>query len=361
MIELRLKIDPLPIVEPLVVRLRNDGAALSDHDAVLIGRDGGAHEYDYCGFSLNVYAPPDTEIHGDVLLLLPEQASAHRLIRADSRHNTLLVTEQCDQLCVMCSQPPKKQHSDLFDQFATAVTLAPEDSYIGISGGEPMLHKERLFTFLETSTVLRPDVRFHILTNGQHFEAGDLARLDAIGVERILWGIPLYARTSTLHDEIVGKEGAFVRLEETLSMLMLAGASVELRTVVMRQNFSELPALANYICNRLPFISVWALMQLERIGFGRMNWDKSFIDTSTDFSRMRSAVNIVSARGIDVALYNFPLCSVPEPYRSLTPSTISDWKRKYIDVCKACNSRDACGGFFEWYKHSEGFRGISAL
>ncbi len=66
----------------------------------------------------------------------------------------------------------------------------------------------------------------------------------------------MYARTATLHDEIVGKRGAFVRLEETLSMLMLAGASVELRTVVMRQNFSDLPALARHIHNRLPFISV---------------------------------------------------------------------------------------------------------
>ncbi|WP_426232007.1 hypothetical protein [Pararhizobium sp. DWP3-4] len=133
----------------------------------MIGREGELHEYDYCGFSLIVHSPPNTEIGGDVLLLLPGQASAHRLTRADSRHNTLLVTEQCDQLCVMCSQPPpKKQHSDLFDQFATAVTLAPNDSYVGISGGEPMLHKERLFTFLETSAALRPDVRFHILTNG---------------------------------------------------------------------------------------------------------------------------------------------------------------------------------------------------
>ncbi|WP_426232006.1 hypothetical protein [Pararhizobium sp. DWP3-4] len=92
-----------------------------------------------------------------------------------------------------------------------------------------------------------------------------------------------------------------------------------------------------------------------------MNWDTSFIDTSKDFDALKSAVNIAITHGIEVSLYNFPLCSVPEPYRRLTPSTISDWKRKYLDVCETCNSRDACGGFFEWYKHSEGFGEISPL
>jgi His-Xaa-Ser system radical SAM maturase HxsC len=360
MIDLRLKVEPFPAVEPLVLRLRYDAASCED-DAVLVDRDAGRCEFDYNGFSLVVHVPDNMDLDGDVIMVLPGQGSAHRLVRATSPHNTFLVTEQCDQLCVMCSQPPKKHHADLFPQFLKAVELAPDRAYIGLSGGEPMLHREKMFAFLEAAAVARPDVRFHILTNGQHFEEADEERLIGIGVERVLWGIPLYARSPELHDQIVGKPGAFERLQRSLSNLMLAGASVELRTVVMRQNFAELPALSNYICNRLPFISVWALMQMERIGYGRMNWASSFMDTSSDFSALRSAINTVCARGIEAALYNFPLCSVPQPYRHLAPSTISDWKRKYLGSCEGCGSREACGGFFEWYKHDEGFRGISPL
>ena len=207
----------------------------------------------------------------------------------DLHVNTLLITEQCDQLCVMCSQPPKKHHVDFFDQFAIAAKLAPSGAYIGISGGEPLLHKERLFEFLVSTAAARPDLRFHILTNAQHFEADDLKRLDEIGLERVLWGIPLYACDEELHDGIVGKPGAFHRLERNLAFLTRAGASVELRTVVMQQNWNALPALAGYIATRLPIVSVWALMQLERIGYGRMNWRKTFKDTSTDFSALTSA------------------------------------------------------------------------
>lgn len=362
MIDLRLKVDPLPLVEPLVVRLcETVPARPSEYDAHLLQRESGSREYEFQGFSLRLHGVDELALDGDVLLLAPGQPSAHRLIRAASPHNTLLVTEQCDQLCVMCSQPPKKHHVDLFRHFATAVELAPIGAFIGLSGGEPLLHKERLFELLAFAADVRPDLRFHVLTNAQHFEKVDMGRLDQIGLERVLWGIPIYAPEAEQHDLIVGKPGAFRQLERNLGLLQRTGASVELRTVVMRQNWGTLPRLADYVAAHTPFISVWALMQLERIGYGRMNWKTSFKDTSADFDKLKSAINIARARGVEVALYNFPLCSVPEGYRSFAPSTISDWKRKYLDICDTCTSRSTCGGFFEWYSHAEGFSGVRPI
>ncbi len=362
MISLSIQVEPFPIVEPLIVRLQESGTeARSQHDAVLLDIDGHRREYNFQGFSFVVRTPPDECIDGDVLLVLPGQTSAHRLIRASSHHNTLLVTEQCDQLCVMCSQPPKKYHTDLFDQFAVAAALAPQGAMIGISGGEPLLHKTRLFEMITKVAVERPDIRFHVLTNGQHLEPSDVETIFQLGRERILWGVPLYSANRNTHDRIVGKDGAFARLELGLVTLMRAGASVELRTVVLQQNWSDLPDLATFINTRLGFISVWALMQLERIGYGRMNWDSSFQDTSTEFEQIRRAVDIATARGIRTSLYNFPLCSVPPEYRDFAPSTISDWKRKYLEFCTDCGARGTCGGFFQWYSHNEGFAALGPL
>ncbi len=362
MISLRVQVDPFPIDEPLVVRLQESGTeARSQHDATLIDVEGDRREYNFQGFSFVVRTSPEESVDGDVLLVLPGQTSAHRLIRASSRHNTLLVTEQCDQLCVMCSQPPKKYHADLFEQFTIAASLAPQDAMVGISGGEPLLHKKRLFEMLSRVAVERPDIRFHILTNGQHFEPSDAETIFELGRERILWGVPLYSAHPPTHDHIVGKEGAFAQLERGLVTLMRAGASVELRTVVLQQNCNDLPDLATFINTRLGFISVWALMQLERIGFGRMNWKFSFQDTSTEFEQIGRAVDITTARGIRTSLYNFPLCSVPAEYRDFAPSTISDWKRKYLDFCTDCRARETCGGFFQWYSHDEGFAALGPL
>ncbi|MBB3136614.1 His-Xaa-Ser system radical SAM maturase HxsC [Rhizobium pisi] len=361
MIDLRIKVEPLPIVDPLIVRLRNEADDLGPNDAVLIGTDGARREYDFQGFSLTLQASDGVALDNDVIMILPGQASARRLIRADSQHNTFLITEQCDQLCLMCSQPPKKNHVDLFAELETAASLAPTNAYIGLSGGEPLLHKKKLFSMLLSLAKTRPDLKFHILSNGQHFDEVDIATLQEIGVERILWGIPLYAAEAKLHDTIVKKQGAFDRLIQSFAILFEAGAAIELRTVVIRQNDVDLPALAGFVGTALPFVERWALMQLENIGFGRMNWDLSFKDTSVDFDNLARAINIATAGDVPVQLYNFPLCSVPVRYRRIAAASISDWKNRQEPFCTSCSARQRCGGFFEWYDHRKGFRGLGPI
>lgn len=356
MIQLRIPIQPFPVVEPLVIRLRETDDALGPHDAVLMRVDGDRREYDFQGFALELDAPAHLNLANDVILVAPGKESARRLIRAGSAHNTLLVTEQCDQLCLMCSQPPKKHHVDLFRELKIAASLAPPSAYIGISGGEPLLHKRQLLDMLGEVTAMRSDLTFHVLTNGQHFDDDDVSILKDIGVDKVLWGIPLYSSDASLHDAIVQKDGAFERLLESFSLLFRAGSSVELRTVVLDQNYAAMPDLASFVGTTLPFVERWAIMQLESIGFGRMNWSEIFKDTSVDFEAIARAINIASTKGVPVQLYNFPLCSIPEAHRGRAPAAISDWKNKFESFCSECSSKPRCGGFFEWYDHAKGFR-----
>lgn len=364
MIPLRLPVSTLALPDPLIVRLRStdapDSYSAEGHDAVLQSWEDGLAEYDAGGISVSVRLADPEAVDGDILLIPPHSRTAHRLIRAGSDHNTLLVTERCDQLCVMCSQPPKTQHFDLFDSFFEACRIAPHGQYIGISGGEPMLLKERLFDFLTRLAVLRPDLRFHVLTNGQHFSDDDMAVVEALGPARVLWGIPLYSASPADHDRIVGKDGAYDILVDSLARLTRAGASIELRTVVMRSNVEALPRLAQYISTRLPALQVWAIMQMERIGYGRLNWDREFCDTSLDFAPVGTALDIASARGVPVSLYNFPLCTVPPIWRDHAMASISDWKRKYVEKCKTCTKQPLCSGFFEWSPADGGFQRIVA-
>lgn len=364
MIPLRISVDPLPIDAPIITRIRMSAErdALSDlgRDAVFIGQDEGVSEFDLSGLSLRLRTVDVEKLDGDIVMIVPGQTSLHRLIRKTSTHNTFLVTEQCDQLCVMCSQPPKKYHVDLFDQFFEAVELAPSNIVIGLSGGEPMLHKQRLFDFLKMSITARPDLKFHILTNGQHFKNEDADFLKSLPRGAVLWGIPMYACDEDVHDQIVVKQGAFIKLCEGLALLASTGADIELRTVVMNSNILHLPALARFIATRLPFINFWAIMQMESIGFGRMNWDKEFFDNSVSFDKLSDAINLSAALGTDVALYNFPLCTLPDRYRQFSVNSISDWKQKYLSECAGCTLMVKCGGFFEWYQEGKGFKEVKS-
>lgn len=298
------------------------------------------------------------EIEGDVLLLQPERGIVQRLIRARSPHNTFLVTERCDQLCLMCSQPPKKTHVDMFAHFSAAAMLAPEHATIGLSGGEPTLYKAELFRFLDLALTLRPDLKFHVLTNGQHFDEADIDFLSSEPARRILWGVPLYSTVPATHDRIVAKSGAWDRLMSGLSVLCRAAAPLELRTVVLQDNIENLPDLAAFIATHVPFADPWAIMQLENIGFAKNRWTDLFVDHSRDFAPIARALDFARLKGIPTTLYNFPLCTVPTPYRRFAPSTISDWKRRYDDRCEGCIGRKQCGGFFEWHPFDKSYERI---
>ncbi|MDX2485284.1 MAG: His-Xaa-Ser system radical SAM maturase HxsC [Pseudodonghicola sp.] len=358
MIQLRLKTECDRSLTPFVTRIADEEPQHED-DATLLSREAGILSYrtGHTDFRLRDISPVD--ISGDVLLIDPRRQIAHRLIRAASPHNTFLITEQCDQLCLMCSQPPKQRHEDMFGHFLAAARLAPPNALIGLSGGEPLLHKEGVFNFIDKAVAERDDLSFHILTNGQHFDDGDLPWLRRHRA-RLLWGVPIYSKDPAKHDEIVGKVGAFAQLSPNLALLGFAGAALELRTVVLAQNVSGLPALADFITRHLPFAATWAIMQMERIGYGRMNWDGCFFDSSTDFADLGLAIDLMRARRQGVTLYNFPLCTVPPAYRDLSAQSISDWKQKYLASCESCSLRAHCAGFFEWYREEDGFMEIQS-
>ncbi|MEI9425692.1 His-Xaa-Ser system radical SAM maturase HxsC [Mesorhizobium sp. Cs1299R1N1] len=368
MIPLRIQVEA-NAGQPFVVRLRSFESPVGEQgteqlnpfDAALerVGPEGA--DYVGQGGPIRILGIDPSKVDGDVLLVNPRRGTADRLIRSSSQHNTFLVTERCDQVCLMCSQPPKKHHVDLFPYFETAALLAPDGATIGISGGEPTLFKTQLFEFLGRVLGARPDLSFHVLTNGQHFDEGDWDAMNRIDRGRVVWGIPLYSRDPTVHDQIVGKEGAHAQLLENLALMCRLGSQVELRTVLMRPNADGLPGLARYIASTLPFIRAWAVMQMENIGFGRMNWKTLFYDSSEGFDVVGRSIDLVRSRGIDAWLYNFPLCTVPEGYRHLAPATISDWKRAYREECDGCLLKAQCGGFFEWHPANHGYSNLGAI
>ena len=221
-----------------VVRL---GQRESETDAALAGEFENHFVFVKDGRTIAIERTPGEGLLGDVVFARPASNRIERWVRARSPHNTLLVTERCDQLCVMCSQPPKKTHHDLFGAFERACLLAPENITIGVSGGEPTLFKESLFDLIERTRDKRPDLSFHVLTNGQHFARADQARLMQPAFRQVLWGVPLYAAIGNLHDAVVQKPGAFSRLLEGFSILAEAGQRIELRTTLMRATYAGLP------------------------------------------------------------------------------------------------------------------------
>ncbi|MEX0709358.1 MAG: His-Xaa-Ser system radical SAM maturase HxsC [Woeseia sp.] len=365
MIPLKLKADFESKSAPYVVKLLPTESSGADGDGVASVRElsPGILTCTSSNGVFTYYLQGDNEWHGDVVLCIPEAGRVERLFRANSKNNTLLFTERCDQLCVMCSQPPREIDSawrlPLYEQ---ALGLVEPNSIIGISGGEPTLYKSELLEMLNRLGDQRSDLVFHILTNAQHFSESDRPLLKEVHAKlKVIWGVPLYSASKVEHDLIVGKEGAFDPLIKNLFLLASTNANIELRTVLTGLNALDLPSLSSFVSRHLSFISTWAIMATEPIGFAKANHHRVFFDHSIMPQPICSAIDICEIRGVSVKLFNFPLCTIPGPYRQFCAQSISDWKTKYLKICDSCSQRTSCCGFFEWYNDKWKWQNVEPL
>ena len=297
---------------------------------------------------------------GEILIFFPNQNLIQRFYRPSSNSNTILLTEQCDQVCLMCSQPPKNKDYLHWELYLKAAGIMPIGSILGISGGEPTLYKEELFEFLIKAIEINPSLLIHILTNAQHFDVNDLETLEILN-ENVLWGVPIYSENANEHDQIVGKDGAFDALIEGFNCLLKSGSRVELRTVLLQNNYPSFAKLSKFIARHFVWIEKWAIMQLEPMGYARIEWPLKFVDTTIAPENLENAVFTASSCGIHTELYNFPLCTVPFQLRKFCVKSISDWKQKYLPNCDQCKSKNSCCGFFEWYDRQAGYKSITGI
>lgn len=300
---------------------------------------------------------------GDVVRVDPSRGVLAALYRAGSRSNTFLVTERCDNLCVMCSQPPKaRDDSWLVDELEEAIPLiADGGGEVGITGGEPALLGPRLVRLIALLRDHLPRTAVHVLSNGRRFADAAFARsVGVLGHPDLMFGIPLYSDVAEEHDYVVQARGAFDETVRGVLALKRAGVRVELRFVIHRETAGRLPEFARFVARNLTFVDHVALMGLEPVGFARANLDRLWIDP-LDYGRaLLDAALALERAGMAVSVYNHQLCVLDPRLHPLARRSISDWKNLYLDVCTGCGRREECGGFFasSAVRHS---RGITPL
>lgn len=286
---------------------------------------------------------------GDVVRVEPARPSLSTLYRRHGRTNSLLVTERCDNYCVMCSQPPK-DHDDgyLIDDLLAAIPLMARDTpEIGITGGEPGLLGERLVTLVERLGRCLPDTAVHVLSNGRAFADAPFAKaLAAVKHPDLMIGIPLYSDLPEDHDFVVQARGAYDETVRGILNLKRHGVRVELRFVIHRETVSALPAFARFVAKNLLFIDHVALMGLELMGFARANLEAVWIDPLDYQAALDEATMILDRAKMPVSIYNHQLCVLPAHLHRFARASISDWKNEYFGECGQCSRRFECGGFF---------------
>jgi His-Xaa-Ser system radical SAM maturase HxsC len=302
---------------------------------------------------------------GDIIAIDARGQRIRVLWRANSRQNSVLLTERCDHYCLMCSQPPKlRDDSWLIAQTYELIRLLPRTTTdIAFTGGEPTLYGDELIGLLRLCRNLLPFADVHMLSNGRRFaDSAFSASYAGVRNPRMMVGIPIYGAEATSHDHVVQSAGAF---DETVRGLLTLGdhhQRIELRVVLHRLTVQQLPAIAEFIARNLPFVEHVALMGLEPTGLARANMPELWIDPVDYQTQLLDSVELLARRRVKTMVFNLPLCVLDRRLWPFATRSISDWKNEFHPECERCSVANSCAGFFHSakYRMTEHVRAISA-
>ncbi len=277
------------------------------------------------------------------------QGKLRVILSRNANHNTLLVTERCNNLCEFCSQPPKLGMDDwLLDISKQALAAFNFEGVIGISGGEPLIYGNDFIDFLVFTKNNTPQTVLHILTNGRAFH--DLAFTKQVAKVvsdmTISFGIPLYSVLAKTHNQLVGNTRAY---DETISGIINAGNSgvnIELRFIPTKLNYQDLYSVVEMAGRVFSNINQLSIMNLEATGWAKKNWSQLYIEPESYQNLLISAIEMAERSQLPIVLFNYPLCHLPPELWKYSVQSISDWKNHYPEECKNCRMVDKCGGYF---------------
>jgi His-Xaa-Ser system radical SAM maturase HxsC len=263
----------------------------------------------------------------------------------------------------MCCQPPLDNDDidELFERNVQIIKRAPKNiPVVGISGGEPTLLGNRLIELIKIIRQELPDSDIHLLTNGRSFKDSDYAKAVAKAAEgKLFVGIPLHSDYYKDHDIIAGAKEAYNETIAGLFNIAAFGVAIELRIVINALNFMRLPQMAEFIHKNLPFVAWTAFMGMEHIGHAVSNERNIWVEPIDYASYLADAVTILAQWRMDVAVYNIPLCLLPQHIHQFAKKSISDWKTKYLPLCDNCSLKSECCGLFA--TSQKPYKGISPI
>ncbi len=282
---------------------------------------------------------------------IDSSGNAYKCFDNKSLDNAIFITNQCNSNCIMCPTPELLRKTKSFYTADILIEIAkhfPSDcAHITITGGEPFLLGKEIFNlFLYLKETFR-ETQFLLLTNGRVFSNNEYSYLLYKNApEQLCIGIPIHGHTPKLHDKITQSTGSFYQTFNGIKNLLNLNIKIEIRIVISNLNKDFLKEIAELISNNFSQIMCVKFIGLEMTGAAAKNEKEVWLGYPEAFQKSKEAISILINSGIDVGIYNFPLCAVEKEYWYICEKSISPHKVRFADICRTCSVADACGGLF---------------
>lgn len=274
-----------------------------------------------------------------------------RVCDVQSEENVFFITNACNSNCIMCPSSEKSRRSayraDIPNLIEIAKHMPTNLRHITVTGGEPFLIGKEIFDLLHFCKEKFDTTEFQILTNGRIFALKEYWELiEKHHPEYTTFGIPVHAANAELHDKITQTKDSFIQTFTGIKNLLRIKAKIQLRIVVSKINYKNMVQLAELIVREIPEVYQVCFIAMEMTGSAWLNRKEVWIEYGESFRCIEQAIDLLISAGIDVSLYNYPICTVGKQYRTLCAKSISPDKVRFDNKCENCLLRDACAGVF---------------
>ena len=286
----------------------------------------------------------------DVVAVFPN-GRVFQLYDDSTNNNVFFTSDKCNSNCIMCPTGEFSRRNGEISSSERLIDLAkhiPSDTdHITITGGEPFMMGKDIFPFFKFLKNKFLNTEFLLLTNGRALSIPSYCHFLQESIpNNILFGIPVHAASEKLHDYITQAPGSFRQTIYGINNLLALQMQVEIRIVISRINKDDIRNLANLIVREFSGVDHVCLMAMEMTGNAYHNREQVWIPYKQAFNSIKDAINTLIKYGIDVRLYNFPLCTVDSAYWTLCRKSITPSKIRYTENCNRCRMINACGGLF---------------
>ena len=283
----------------------------------------------------------------------------YNAIRLEEHDLLFYITEACNSNCIMCPMSPdsrkrgkvgleQEEWECFLEDVASGIIDLRNIENVCITGGEPLLKWQMVSDILSFISVNMPHIPVLILTNGRAFSLNMIQEVfSKVLTSQCRVAVPIHSVNPGLHDQITQASGSFRETSIGLKFLSNTPSEIEIRVVGHQINASDL----QHTLSKLPHMG-WRMncvniIAMEMHGCAARRRKQLWIDYDELFFIAQSGIISLIEQGVDVGLYNFPLCMLPRSAWGIAKDSISSYKIRYNDNCFECAVKDSCCGLFQ--------------
>lgn len=265
------------------------------------------------------------------------------------------IGHKCNNYCVMCYNPKFMRSNPSTEDIKKEIDGLNKLDTVYLTGGEPTIRPD-IFDIIDHIKERNIEAEINIITNGRMLAYPDFAKkIVNSGVFKIITEI--HGSKPELHDRITKVSGSFEQTVRGIRNLLNFDARVDIRIVIHKMNYKDLPNIAWFISQNFAGIDKVVMFPINIIGDAYKNRDKVVATYTQIIPYVEKATDILNKNDFMVKLCHTPFCAINKKYwHYIKGVSTKETKLTLPPRCKQCIKKKECPKIWKTYAVNIGIK-----